>query len=280
MSVQIYHHARVTQWDRSLNALQQVLRTHSLLARLDEADLALARHLAKAPYHCWAERGEHLRLAQVAHPLLAQAAPLTLELKGQGAFISGQNGIGKSTLLRTIGLNMITARAFGFCYAEQAALPLLPVYSSMQSEDSLGSESLYLAKLRRAQELLALAERGPALFIIDEIFRGTNYLESISAAAAVLHTLAARGTVIVSSHNLVLAPLLEDCLAPWCVSAPEGDRTRLTVAPGGLAATNGIALLSSRGFGPAIESKAARVFDWLSGHLSHPAQVPRVLAGT
>ena len=54
-----------------------------------------------------------------------------------------------------------------------------------------------------------MAENGPpAFFIIDEIFRGTNHLESISAAAAVLHTLAASGLVIVSSHNLVLAPLL------------------------------------------------------------------------
>ncbi len=186
-----------------------------------EADLALARHLSHTPRHCWPEQNDRIQLKQVVHPLLAQAAPLTfaLEGKGQGAFISGQNGIGKSTLLRTVGLNLIAARAFGFCYAEQAALPLLPVYSSMQSEDALGSESLYLAELRRAQELLALAERGPALFIIDEIFRGTNHLESISAAAAVLHTLAARGTVIVSSHNLVLAPLLEDCLTPWCVSA-------------------------------------------------------------
>ncbi len=181
-------------------------------------------------------------------------------------------------MLRTIGLNLIAARAFGFCYADRAALPSLPVYSSMQGEDALGSESLYLAELRRAQELLALAERGPALFIIDEIFRGTNHLESISAAAAVLHTLAGRGTVIVSSHNLVLAPLLEDCLTPWCVSALEGERKRLTLTRGILTETNGIALLAARGFGSAIEAKAARVFDWLNSHMSHPAETPRVLA--
>jgi hypothetical protein len=229
-----------------------------------EADLALARHLSQQPRHCWAARAGQVELRQVVHPLLDGAAPLTFALQGQGAFISGQNGIGKSTLLRTVGLNLIVARAFGYCYAEAAALPLLPVYSSMQSEDALGSESLYLAELRRAQELLALGERAPALFIIDEIFRGTNHLESVSAAAAVLHTLADRGTVIVSSHNVVLATLLEDCLAPWCVSAPGGDRARLVLAPGVLADTNGIALLASRGFGPAIAAKAARVFDWLS----------------
>lgn len=148
----------------------------------------------------------------------------------------------------------------------------------MQSEDSLaGGESLYLAELRRARELLALADSAePALFMIDEIFRGTNHLESISAAAAVLHTLAARHLVIVSSHNLVLAPLLEDCLAPWCVRRDASGA--LLLAPGVLQATNGIALLAERGFGRQIEDKAGRVFDWLSTHMAQPADCSGVLA--
>ncbi|NRR32145.1 DNA mismatch repair protein MutS [Oxalobacteraceae bacterium] len=244
-----------------------------------EADLALARHLAQTGRYCWPERGEALRFGGVVHPLLAQAAPLSFALDARGAFISGQNGIGKSTLLRTLGINLITARAFGFCYADTASTPLLPVYSSMQGEDSLASgESLYIAELRRAQELLALAERAPALFIIDEIFRGTNHLESISAAAAVLHTLAASGRVIVSSHNLVLAPLLADCLEPWCVSAPGGDRARLRLQPGVLEETNGLALLDTRGFGDAIAAKADRVFNWLSHYMAHPRDCAGVIA--
>ena len=239
-----------------------------------EADLALARHLAQAPRYCWAERGGAVALEQVVHPLLARAEPLSFALAGQGAFISGQNGIGKSTLLRTLGLNLIVARAFGFCYAARAVTPLLPVYSSMQSEDALeGGESLYIAELRRARELLALAERAPALFIIDEIFCGTNHLESISAAAAVLHTLSQQGTVIVSSHNLVLAPLLADRLAPWCVSRAG---QALLVAPGVLQETNGIALLGTRGFDAAISAKATRVFDWLSDYMAHPADCEQV----
>lgn len=258
------------------------LRDSYLLVANLEADLALARHLLRTPVFCWAAHSEDgtLALQGVVHPLLERAAPLSFSLRGKGAFISGQNGIGKSTLLRGVGLNSIVARAFGFCYAQAAALPMLPVYSSMQSEDTLaGGESLYLAELRRAKELLALAD-GPqrAVFIIDEIFRGTNHLESISAAAAVLHTLAARGTVIVASHNLVLAPLLIDCLAPLCVSAPDGDPARLTLAPGVLAAPNGIALLAARGFGAPLEAKANAVFDWLSAHLAQPGECGHVLA--
>lgn len=254
--------------------------SYRMVSGLD-ADLALARELRAAPVVCWAapvQPCESIRLDGMVHPLLDAAMPLTLAVgeAGKGAFISGQNGIGKSTMLRTLGLNLIAARAFGFCYARHAGVPLLPVHSSMQSEDSLaGGESLYIAELRRAHELLALARAGRAVFLIDEIFRGTNHLESVSGAAAVLDTLAQQGTVVVSSHNLVLAPLLAHRLAPLCVSADGG---RLQVRPGVLAHTNGLALLSRRGFGPAIEARAARVHAWLGDYLAHPADCGHVLA--
>ncbi|PWF55410.1 MutS-related protein [Massilia glaciei] len=246
-----------------------------------EADLALARHLLQTPSACWADRGgaAELALDGAVHPLMAQAQPLTFRLHGKGAFISGRNGIGKSTLLRTIGLNLVAARAFGFCYAAGARVPQLPVYASMQSEDSLfGGESLYMAELRRARELLAAADGPhPGVYLIDEIFRGTNHLESVSAAAAVLDALAAKGMVIVSSHNLVLAPLLAHRLAPWCVAADA--HAMLTLAPGVLSQTNGIALLGARGLGQELEANAGRVYDWLSGYLARPADCSHVLGG-
>ena len=269
-----FHSLRVVRRERAF------LRQSFLLLADLEADLALARHLRGRAQFCWAQEAgtRQLSFESMVHPLLGGAVPLSLRLDGRGAFISGQNAIGKSTLLRGVGLNLISARAFGFCYAQAARVASLPLYSSMQNEDTLdGGESLYIAELRRARELLALAEEGaPALFLIDEIFRGTNHLESVAAAAAVLHTLAARHLVIVSSHNLVLGPLLEDCLAPWCVR--RDGHGALLLAPGVLQATNGIALLAQRGFGSAIEAKAGQVFDWLSTHMAQPAECAGVLA--
>ncbi|WP_432381134.1 MutS-related protein [Duganella sp. P38] len=238
------------------------------VAALD-ADLALARHLSSSASYCWAEQGDAVQLDEVVHPLLDGAAALSLGMARQGVFISGQNGIGKSTLLRTVGLNLMTARAFGFCYAARAVTLLLPVYSSMQNEDALSSgESFYMAELRRGQELLALAAQRPAIFIIDEIFRGTNYVESVAAAGAVLDALAARGRVLVASHHLVLASLLSERLQPWCVSRVDG---RWHVAPGLLVDTNGIALLAERGFAPAITERANRIHAWLSNYMAHPS---------
>lgn len=244
-----------------------------------EADIALSHHFLGTASACWAERSSdgNIVIDDAVHPLLGKPAALSIALHGKGAFISGQNGIGKSTLLRTVGLNLLAARAFGFCYARKAIVPMLPVYASMQSEDSLlGGESLYIAELQRARELLAAAA-GPqrATFIIDEIFRGTNHLESVSAAAAVLEVLAAHSMVIVSSHNLVLASLLEHRLTPLCVSLDA--RGALTLASGLLAHTNGIALLAQRGFGAGIEARATKVFDWLSGYLAQPRGGNQVL---
>jgi hypothetical protein len=247
-----------------------------------EADVALARHLAHTPLYCWAETGpdaeSRFAFEQAVHPLLAAPAPLSLRVgdDGRGAFISGQNGIGKSTLLRTVGLNLITARAFGFCYAQAAVTPGLPVYASMQNEDALDSgESLYVAEVRRAGELLALSRRGPAIFLIDEIFRGTNHLESVSAAAAVLDTLAASGRVLVSSHNVILARLLARRLAPLCVERLNG---RLLVSTAILKETNGMALLATIDRDGVLAAKSARVYDRLGDYyLAYPDGCDSVL---
>jgi hypothetical protein len=230
-----------------------------------EADVALARHLLGRDGWCWSACSGDTALALdgAVHPLMGGANPLSLALAGKGAFLSGRNGVGKSTFLRTVGINLVTARAFGFCYAQSAVLPALPVHASMRSEDSLlAGESLYLAELRRARELLAASRSDvPGIFLVDEIFRGTNHLESVSAAAAVLDELASRALVLVSSHNLVLAPLLAHCLDPYFITRAEDGA--LSVVPGVLAHTNGISLLADQGFGARIEENAARVCAWL-----------------
>lgn len=230
-----------------------------------EADVALARHLRETSTWCWADtRGQRtLQLDGGVHPLLDDASPLSIALDGKGAFLSGQNGVGKSTFLRMLGLNLAAARAFGFCYARQASLPALPVVASMQNEDSLlAGQSLYIAELARARELLAAARTRPVVCLVDEVFRGTNHEEAVSAAAAVVEELAAHALVVVSSHNLVLGSLLADQLAPWRIErVAEGC---LQLEPGVLGRTNGVALLAAHGFDRAIQRKAEQVAAWLA----------------
>ena len=253
-------------------------RLQGLYATLAECDgrLCLIAWLQQHREVCWARPADarELRLVDLRNPLLAGGQPLSLELRGRGAFLSGENGAGKSTLLRAIGLNLLLARAFGFCHAFEAVVPALPVWSSMVHADSLEiGDSLYMAEMRRAGILLQVAARSEgAVFLVDEIFRGTNHVESVAGAAAVLNRLAAAGTLVVSSHNVVLAPLLRARLAPWRV-VRAGARG-LTLEAGVLREPNGLAMMELYGLAETVRSEARHVHDWFAGHVATPSTFP------
>ena len=274
-----YNVRRYWKTIRAVAAARDFLRACYRRSAELEADVALARHLRRQDHWCWAERSaaRTLDLRGGVHPLMETPVPLSLSLDGQGAFISGQNASGKSTFLRMVGLNLVAARAFGFCYAEKARLPAVPVRASMQNEDSLlGGESLYMSELRRARELLEASGNPAGICLVDEVFRGTNHLESVSAASAVLESLCERDLVLVSSHNLVLARILAAKFEPFRIDTASG---RPVLLPGVLGDPNGIALLATQGFGAQIEGRAAEVARWLSKHLAEPeAKEPPALS--
>jgi DNA mismatch repair ATPase MutS len=265
-----YNIGRYWKTIRTVYGAREFLRACYLRSAALEADVSLARHLRSQPHWCWAERSgpRTLVLHGGVHPLMDAPSPLSMQLEGQGAFISGQNASGKSTFLRMAGLNLVAARAFGFCYAQEARLPALPVRASMQNEDSLlGGESLYMSELRRARELLDASGEPAGICLIDEVFRGTNHLESVSAAAAVLDSLCERDLVLVSTHNQVLARILAGKLEAFRIDTTGG---RPVLEAGVLRDPNGIALLATQGFGARIEGRAAEVARWLSAQLAQP----------
>lgn len=245
-----------------------------------EADVAVARHLRQCSQYCWVDRQDNGKVVmnEVVNPFLLNAFPMSITFGEKGIFLSGQNGVGKSTFLRTIGINMLIARAFGFCYARSASFLPCPVYTSIQVEDSLSAgESLYMAELRRAKELLISSDGpGKGIYIIDEIFRGTNHLESVAAAASFLNVLSKRSNVLISSHNLMLAPLLSSRLEALCIQRIDGESNELRVAPGVLADPNGISLMASYDFGTEIQDESNRIHRWLGEYLAHPTNFPEL----
>ncbi len=256
------------RWGRDMARLQgqRADLQHVFLAVAGlEADLTLRGHLRHGPATCPAQpaEGRSLAFVDLVHPLLDEPHALSLQLEGQGAFITGQNGAGKSTLLRSVGLNVVVGQAFGFCYAHQARVPQLPVGSSLQIEDSLGTAtSLYMAELGRARWLCSLAlQPGGALLLVDEIFRGTNPQESMAATAALARELAATALLLMATHHRALAPWLAPVLLPWCVAV--GEDGAQTLQAGVLARTNGLAMLADYGFSEAMRADAERVFESL-----------------
>ena len=160
-------------------------------------------------------RADRLTATMLGHPLIAPVIrvgndvivgpPETLLL------VTGSNMSGKSTLLRSIGLNVVLAQAGAPVCARRLTMPLVELRTSIRLADSLErGVSLFMAELQRLKEIVDAADapsRGaPLLYLLDEILHGTNTAERLIAARAVLvHLVRARAIGAVTTHDLTLA---------------------------------------------------------------------------
>ena len=150
----------------------------------------------------------------LGHPLLASEAcvrnDVRLNRDCRFYVISGSNMSGKSTLLRAIGLNAVLAFAGAPVRATELRLSRLAVCSSLSIMDSLQQgKSKFMAEMDRLRMTIEMAEQGePVLFLIDEIFSGTNSRDRRVAAEAVVRTLINRGAIgALSTHDLALTEI-------------------------------------------------------------------------
>ena len=126
------------------------------------------------------------------HPLIDDAVPNSIELRpGCGVLVTGSNMSGKSTFLRTVGVNAILAQTLNTCLAREYAAPILDVRSCIgRSDDLLAGKSYYIVEVEALLHLVRLSESAlPHLFLLDELFRGTNAVERIAAGQGVLQEL-------------------------------------------------------------------------------------------
>jgi hypothetical protein len=181
-----------------------------------EALLALATYAVEHHDNVYPEivEGEARFEAEgLAHPLLREPVSNDVRLDAETRFllISGSNMAGKSTLLRAVGCNAVLALAGAPVCARGLTMSALRVGASLALVDSLAEgKSKFLAEVERLRDLVALAKDGGCLFLIDEIFSGTNSADRRVAAEAVLRRLIAEGAVgALSTHDLALAELAE-----------------------------------------------------------------------
>lgn len=127
--------------------------------------------------------------------------------------VSGSNMSGKSTLLRTVGVNAVLALAGAPVRAYRLRLSPLAVGATLRVQDSLQEgRSRFYAEIRRISQLVALA-RGPLplLFLLDEILHGTNSHDRRLGAAAIVRSLVRLGAVgLVTTHDLALTQIAEE----------------------------------------------------------------------
>lgn len=164
------------------------------------------------------EDREPLVAAQgMGHPLLPNASRVcnhvTIGPTGTFLLVTGSNMSGKSTLLRSIGTNIVLALAGGPVCAERLALPPIVLGTSMRVQDSLEQGvSYFMAELQRLKTVVDRAQRvqqqpgWTLLFLLDEILHGTNTSERLIAARQIIrHLLSQEAIGAVSTHDLRLA---------------------------------------------------------------------------
>jgi MutS domain V len=203
------------------------------------------------------------------HPLLTSPVANDLQVDRTGVLVTGSNMSGKSTFLRTVGVNAILAQSIATVLGESWEAPSVIVKTSIgRGDDLLAGKSYYLAEVERVGELIAAAgtER-PHLFIIDEIFRGTNTVERIAASKGVLEWLG-RGDdlVFVATHDIELIELLGDGYAYYHFREDIVDgelRFGYRIHPGPSSTRNAIALLELYKFPERIVQDALTVVETL-----------------
>lgn len=192
----------------------ELASTFALLGSLDAA-VAVASYLEGNVDHCTPVlvEGRTLELEDGRHPLIARPVDNSIRLDRRSALVTGSNMAGKTTFIKMVGLNVILGRTLGFCLAKRAVIPVTSVMASIRSEHSVESgKSRYFAELEAIRAFINKACRGECgLFLVDELFSGTNTIERLAAGRAILEYIADRSLVLATTHDVELQEDLASC---------------------------------------------------------------------
>lgn len=152
----------------------------------------------------------------LAHPLLPSegvvANDLRIGAEARVLVVSGSNMSGKSTLLRTVGVNTVLAHAGAPVRAKRLRLCPLIVGASIRIQDSLqDGTSHFLAEITRLRRIMEqTGQDTPVLFLIDELLNGTNSHDRSIGAEAIVRGLASRNAIgLITTHDLALARIAD-----------------------------------------------------------------------
>lgn len=155
-----------------------------------------------------------LEAENVSHPLLlpskAVANSLFLNKDRKLVLLTGSNMSGKTTFMRTLGINAVLLNMGLRPFADRMTLGPLQLFTSMRNTDNLGeSVSSFYAELSRIRTLLQRLDQGkPIFFLLDEILKGTNTQDRISGSEALIaQLLLSQGLGLISTHDIELAAL-------------------------------------------------------------------------
>ncbi len=191
----------------------------NVIAQLEVAGSFATLHFNNPEWCFPAITDEHFTLSgeSIGHPLLPKNQSVTNNFSLQGLakvdLITGSNMAGKSTFLRSVGVNMILAYTGSAVCAKRFTTSVAAVMSSMRIEDNLAENtSTFYAELKKLKTIIDAVNANIKCFILlDEILRGTNSLDRHTGSKALIQQLIRKNAVaVIATHDIELSGLAND----------------------------------------------------------------------
>ena len=191
---------------------EEIWRLYEIMGEVD-ACIAIAEYRAFLPVVACPKFHEKklISMTEGYHPLIENAVPNSLNMK-RNVLLTGSNASGKSTFLKTVGINVLLAQTIHTCMAEEFSLPFCSLYTSMSLKDSLAlKESYYMAEIKAIKRILdAAEEENMVVCMVDEVLRGTNTIERIAASTQILKSMTEKNVIcMAATHDVELTRTLE-----------------------------------------------------------------------
>ena len=147
------------------------------------------------------------------HPLLKNSVSNSINIDSS-ILITGCNASGKSTFLRSIGINLILSQTINTACASNLKITFFRLLTSISLKDSIKKgDSYYIAEIKAIKRMIDSSTlNSPFVFLIDEVLKGTNTIERIAGGSSILNFLSRPNKLcFAATHDLELCDILKDC---------------------------------------------------------------------
>ena len=215
----IYLLSQITGFYSALNKIklniESLKKLFETIGYLD-AMISVASYRKQFPNFChpvFNTTTHRFEMTEIFHPLLKNPVSNNFDFESRNTLITGSNMSGKSTFLKTIGINAVIAQSLNMSTSQKYDVPFLRIISAIErSENLLTGKSYYMSEVESILRIIKASQtKDVYLFIVDEIFRGTNSIERTAASIEVLKYLAnEKDFVILATHDLQLTTVLQN----------------------------------------------------------------------